>query len=164
METGGELFGEAVSCRPQCERLRAGAFVLRGLAAAESAEILKELVGILAQAPLRHMTTPGGFLMSVAMSNCGALGWVSDRSGYRYSPVDPESGRPWPAMPAVFSALATRAAMRVGHGGSFPMRASSIATSPARGSRCIRTGTSGGRTSGTGCRCPKRSAERPTTT
>jgi len=120
METGGELFGDVVSCRPQCERLRAGAFVLRGLAVAESAEILKELVGILAQAPLRHMTTPGGFLMSVAMSNCGPLGWVTDRRGYRYTPLDPESGRPWPAMPAVFTSLATQAAKRVGYGGFVP--------------------------------------------
>ena len=120
METGGDLFEDRVTCPPQCERLRAGAFVLRGLAVAESAEILKELVGILAQAPLRHMTTPGGFRMSVAMSNCGALGWVTDRGGYRYTPVDPESGRPWPAMPAVFTSLATRAAKRVGYGSFVP--------------------------------------------
>ena len=115
LETGGELFGDLLSLRPQCERLRAGAFVLRGFAVAESAEILEELVGILARAPLRHMTTPGGFRMSVAMSNCGALGWVTDRSGYRYTPVDPESGRPWPPMPEVFTSLATQAAKRVGY-------------------------------------------------
>ena len=70
-----------------------------------------------AAAPLRRMTTPGGFTMSVAMSNCGALGWVSDRRGYRYSPIDPDSGQPWPAMPAVLQDLATDSAARAGFAG-----------------------------------------------
>ena len=66
------------------------------------------------------MVTPGGFRMSVAMSNCGALGWVSDRSGYRYDPIDPDSGLPWPAMPLAFRALATAAAAAAGFDGFDP--------------------------------------------
>jgi alkylated DNA repair protein (DNA oxidative demethylase) len=120
MGTSGELFGALESHRPRSERLRAGAFVLRGFAIAESEAILKELPGLFAQAPLRHMTTPGGFRMSVSMSNCGVLGWVTDLSGYRYAPVDPESGRPWPAMPPLFTSLAARAAEQAGYAGFVP--------------------------------------------
>lgn len=120
MGTSGELFGALESHRPGSEPLRAGALLLRGFAIADSEAILKELPGLFAQAPLRHMTTPGGFRMSVSMSNCGVLGWVTDRSGYRYALVDPESGRPWPAMPAVFTSLAARAAGQAGFGGFIP--------------------------------------------
>ena len=73
-------------------------------------ETLARVVEIAAAAPFRHMITPGGFRMSVAMTNCGALGWVSDRNGYRYSPVDPETGLPWPPMPESFLRLASEAA------------------------------------------------------
>ena len=60
------------------------------------------------------MVTPGGFEMSVAMTNCGAAGWVTDRSGYRYQAHDPQGGAPWPAMPAGFLALAHEAASEAG--------------------------------------------------
>jgi alkylated DNA repair protein (DNA oxidative demethylase) len=120
MGASGELFAELENGRPRREQLRAGALVLRGFAVADSVTILTELPGLFAQAPLRHMMTPGGFRMSVSMSNCGALGWVTDRSGYRYTPVDPESGRPWPAMPAVLTSLAKRAAQEAGYGGFVP--------------------------------------------
>jgi alkylated DNA repair protein (DNA oxidative demethylase) len=63
------------------------------------------------------MVTPGGFRMSVAMTNCGDAGWVSDRSGYRYDAIDPDSGKRWPAMPPVFADLAARAAGRAGFDG-----------------------------------------------
>ncbi|WP_046238552.1 alpha-ketoglutarate-dependent dioxygenase AlkB, partial [Delftia tsuruhatensis] len=74
--------------------------VLRGHALPHAAPLLAAVDGVMAQAPLRHLVTPGGFTMSVAMTNCGALGWTSDRRGYRYSAIDPVSGQPWPAMPA----------------------------------------------------------------
>ncbi|HJU25375.1 MAG TPA: DNA oxidative demethylase AlkB, partial [Rhodanobacteraceae bacterium] len=96
------------------EALCDGARVLRGLALPREGEILDALKDVLRAAPLRHMVTPGGLRMSVAMSNCGALGWVSDRRGYRYSPHDPESGKPWPAMPRVFATLAVQAASQAG--------------------------------------------------
>ena len=52
--------------------------------------------------------------MSVAMTNCGSVGWVSDDTGYRYDPIDPESKQPWPAMPAVLRQLAAYAASDAG--------------------------------------------------
>jgi DNA oxidative demethylase len=69
---------------------------------------------IAAAAPFRHMETPGSRRMSVAMTNCGTLGWVTDHHGYRYDPRDPQSRTPWPAMPASFARLAERAAARAG--------------------------------------------------
>jgi DNA oxidative demethylase len=115
MNASGDLFAEPVDRRPRCERLRSDAVVLRGFALGDSSVVLEGLAGIFALAPLRRMTTPGGFRMSVSMSNCGTLGWITDRSGYRYTEVDPESGRPWPAMPAVFTSLAARAATEAGY-------------------------------------------------
>jgi alkylated DNA repair protein (DNA oxidative demethylase) len=102
--------------QPEGSQLLAeGAVVLRGFAAAETAGLLAALEGIAAAAPFRHMVTPGGLSMSVAMTNCGRLGWVSDRRGYRYDALDPESGQPWPAMPPVFRNLARRAAAAAGY-------------------------------------------------
>jgi DNA oxidative demethylase len=120
MKASGALFAESAHRMPRCERLRADAVVLRGFALADTPLLLEGLTGIITQAPLRQMTTPGGFRMSVSMSNCGALGWITDRSGYRYTGVDPQSGRCWPAMPAVFRRLAARAAARAGYGGFAP--------------------------------------------
>jgi len=99
---------------PAIELLAPGAMVLRAFALSHAAAILADVERVAAAAPFRHLVTPGGFRMSVAMTNCGPLGWVSDPSGYRYSSVDPESGRPWPAMPASFLRLATAAAERAG--------------------------------------------------
>jgi alkylated DNA repair protein (DNA oxidative demethylase) len=96
------------------EALGEGAVVLRGYALAAERELLAAVESVIAQAPLRQMTTPGGFRMSVAMTNCGSYGWVTDRSGYRYDPLDPESGKPWPSMPTAFSALAQDAALQAG--------------------------------------------------
>jgi DNA oxidative demethylase len=77
-------------------------------------QLLSALTLIEACAPFRNMVTPGGFTMSVALTNCGALGWTTDRHGYRYTGIDPDSGRPWPAMPHVFAGLARQAAAEVG--------------------------------------------------
>ena len=99
---------------PAREQLAPGAVLLRGRATSRAAVLLADLVAVLVEAPWRHMVTPGGFRMSVAMTNCGALGWVSDGSGYRYDAIDPESGRRWPAMPASFLALARQAAAEAG--------------------------------------------------
>lgn len=99
---------------PETITLAPGAVLLRGFALGDEQALLSGLHAVLAQAPPRHMLTPGGLAMSVAMSNCGALGWVSDRSGYRYQASDPRSGRPWPALPAPFATLARQAAARAG--------------------------------------------------
>ena len=102
------------------EVLDEGAVVLRGFALARAALLKDEVARVAASAPFRHLVTPGGLRMSVAMTNCGSLGWVSDRRGYRYDPLDPESGRPWPAMPDAMGALAREAAARAGHAGFAP--------------------------------------------
>jgi DNA oxidative demethylase len=101
-------------------RLAPGALLLGGFARPFEAPCLGALRRIVEQAPFRHMVTPGGHRMSIAITNCGAAGWVTDRTGYRYDAHDPERGRPWPAMPAVFSDLATQAAARAGFAGFTP--------------------------------------------
>lgn len=105
-----DLFEAAEAVEP----LAPGAAVLRGFARPHAAPLLADLQQVIAQAPFRQMVTPGGFRMSVAMTNCGALGWVSDSTGYRYDRLDPQSGRPWPGMPASFMRLAREAAARAG--------------------------------------------------
>ena len=102
------------------EELAAGACVLRGLALADDAELKRALAAVANAAPFRHMITPGGFRMSVAMTNCGGYGWVSDERGYRYSTADPQSGRRWPALPRVLAELAQRAAALAGYAGFAP--------------------------------------------
>ena len=99
---------------PSREAIGPASVVLRGWALPWEAALLNALPPLEAAAPLRHMDTPGGFTMSVALTNCGALGWVSDRRGYRYSASDPASGRPWPPMPEVFRQLAQDAAEAAG--------------------------------------------------
>lgn len=91
-----------------------GAMLLYGFARSVDRALLDALQDVAREAPFRHLVTPGGWRMSVAITNCGNVGWVSDRSGYRYDAIDPESGRRWPAMPAPFIDLATRAAGTAG--------------------------------------------------
>ncbi len=100
--------------------LAEGAMLLGGFALPVEGALLAALGAVATQAPFRHMVTPGGFTMSVAMTNCGAAGWVTDRRGYRYDANDPESDRPWPAMPAAFAELARRAAAAAGFDGFAP--------------------------------------------
>ncbi len=99
---------------PSREPLEEGAVLLRGFAAAEAAQLVEEVARVAATAPFRHLVTPSGHTMSVAMTNCGRVGWVSSRSGYRYDPIDPETGAPWPAQPEAFRDLAVRAAAEGG--------------------------------------------------
>lgn len=94
--------------------------LLRGFFTATQTELIADLRAIVAQAPFRHMVTRGGHTMSVAMTNCGARGWVTDRRGYRYDAVDPETGMPWPPMPLSFRELADRAAAAAGFPGFAP--------------------------------------------
>lgn len=108
-----ELFGDAHG-EPWTEPLAAGAVVLHGYALANEAALLSAIDAVTAAAPFRHMVTPGGFEMSVAMTNCGELGWVSDLRGYRYTTLDPLTDLPWPEMPQAFLSLAARAAAEAG--------------------------------------------------
>lgn len=100
--------------------LAPGAALLHGFAREEAGALLQAVETVLTQAPLRHMQTPGGYTMSVAMSSCGKLGWVSDASGYRYAACDPLTGQPWPTMPACLLHLAQRAAAQAGYADFMP--------------------------------------------
>lgn len=102
------------------ERIGEGAVVLRGFARDQAAALIAAIDEIATAAPFRNMVTPGGFRMSVAMTNCGRAGWITDRTGYRYEPTDPMTGRPWPALPALFRRLATSAAVAAGYRGFQP--------------------------------------------
>ena len=106
--------------RPARQAIAPGAVLLHGLALDDAPQLLADIVRVTAAAPLRHLVTPGGYRMSVAMSNCGPLGWVSDERGYRYSPTDPQSGERWPEMPGTFVRLAERAASLAGYAGFAP--------------------------------------------
>lgn len=97
------------------EPLDAGACVLRAFAVGREAALLEAIEHIATTAPLRHLVTPGGYRMSVAMTNCGPLGWVSDRRGYRYDAIDPLTRAAWPPMPALFLDLAAAAAGAAGY-------------------------------------------------
>ncbi|OZI34497.1 alpha-ketoglutarate-dependent dioxygenase AlkB [Bordetella genomosp. 10] len=111
----GHLFGDPEAEAPWDEAIAPGAVLLRRHACARAEALLAAAREVVAAAPMRHLVTPGGQTMSVAMTNCGEWGWVSDRRGYRYDPVDPASGRPWPPMPAVFLEVAREAAARAGY-------------------------------------------------
>ena len=99
---------------PPREQLEEGAVLLRGFATAEAPALVEDVARIAQAAPFRHLVTPGGYTMSVAMTNSGRVGWISDRTGYRYDPADPGTGAPWPAMPGAFLDLAVRAAAEAG--------------------------------------------------
>lgn len=114
------LFDSPNDVESRQEQLAPGAVVLRGFAIPDETTLLAALQDVIEKVPFRHMVTPGGFRMSVAMTNCGAFGWVSDRTGYRYDPVDPESGTPWARMPNSFLRLAKNAAAHAGFGEFVP--------------------------------------------
>jgi alkylated DNA repair protein (DNA oxidative demethylase) len=105
-----------------CEPIALGpdAWLLRSFARPPADALADAIARIAAAAPFRHLETPGGFHMSVAITNCGSLGWVSDRRGYRYTESDPASGRPWPAMPPVMAEFAAAAALAAGFRGFLP--------------------------------------------
>ena len=99
---------------PRDVPLAEGAILLGAFARSVDESLVAALQSVVSLAPFRRMITPGGRRMSVAMANCGRVGWVSDRAGYRYDARDPESGGPWPNMPHAFRDLATQAAEKAG--------------------------------------------------
>jgi DNA oxidative demethylase len=109
-----DLFELMAPQGPRKETIAEGAVLLRGAALPFERKLLPALNAVAAASPFRHMVTPGGYTMSVAMTNCGAAGWVTDRTGYRYDRVDPETGNPWPSMPDCFRDLAVAAATEAG--------------------------------------------------
>lgn len=111
---------DVLSAPGEPEQLGPGAFLFRQYATPLASELLDGIRAVSALSPFRQMTTPGGRRMSAAMTGCGDVSWVTDRCGYRYSEVDPETGKPWPAMPPAFSGLARDVAERAGFAGFEP--------------------------------------------
>ncbi|ADP18614.1 alpha-ketoglutarate-dependent dioxygenase AlkB [Achromobacter xylosoxidans A8] len=120
MATNLDLFGDDGAAQGGRVALGPQAVVLRGFALPVVDALLAGVDAVAAQAPFRHMDTPGGYTMSVALTNCGQLGWTSDARGYRYARIDPLSGQPWPAMPEAFLRLAQTAAAEAGFPGFEP--------------------------------------------
>ena len=118
MRVSGQLFDNA---QPGgSERIGEGAVLFRGRLTDLADEIVAAIREIAAQSPFRHLITPGGHRMSVSMTSCGELGWMSDRKGYRYTATDPRTGQSWPPMPALFSSLASEIAAEAGFEGYQP--------------------------------------------
>jgi DNA oxidative demethylase len=115
-----DLFDSVAEAQPSREEIAEGAVLLRGFVNPVENELIEAVRAIVAQSPFRRMTTPGGYQMSVAMTNCGERGWITDHTGYRYDPIDPRTRTPWPAMPPVFGDLARRAAEQGGFAGFAP--------------------------------------------
>jgi alkylated DNA repair protein (DNA oxidative demethylase) len=115
-----DLFDLPGEAQAGMESLAEGALVLHGFAVKQATALLAAIAEVGAVAPFRRMVTPGGYEMSVAMTNCGTAGWVTDRKGYRYARLDPESGKPWPALPPPLLALADAAAAMAGYVGFVP--------------------------------------------
>jgi alkylated DNA repair protein (DNA oxidative demethylase) len=115
-----DLFSDCAAARARQDPLGPGALILRGFAADFERELFVALQNVVSKSPFRHMTTPGGYRMSVAMTNCGSAGWIAGRSGYRYDPIDPMTGERWPSMPAAFSDLAGSAAAEARFAGFSP--------------------------------------------
>ncbi|WP_368541803.1 DNA oxidative demethylase AlkB [Enterobacter soli] len=107
-----DLFAES---EPWQEPLAPGATVLRRFALSRVPQLLEGIASVAARAPFRHMVTPGGYTMSVAMTNCGTLGWATDARGYVYAAHDPLTGHPWPPVPDAFQALCHDAAVAAGY-------------------------------------------------
>ena len=105
----GDLFEGLAEVESRYEQLGPGAVILRKFAVPAEMVLLAALQEVVTEAPFRHMITPGGYRMSVAMTNCGSLGWVADKTGYRYDAIDPVRGLRWPRMPESFRKLATTA-------------------------------------------------------
>ncbi len=125
------LFTDTTSSDPPlAEQLGPGSVILRRFGLAEESTLLHDLESVINAAPFRHMVTPGGFTMSVAMTNCGALGWISDRRGYRYEPADPQNKLSWPPMPASFLQLASAAASQARFDSFIPDACQSIVILP----------------------------------
>lgn len=112
----GDLLSRTRRSGTSVETLAEGALLLRGFACSDAKALIEALERILSTSPFRHMITPGGYRMSVALTNCGRAGWITDRRGYRYGTLDPINSRPWPPMPDAFLGVATRAAAAAGFG------------------------------------------------
>jgi hypothetical protein len=147
-----DLFAE-VTPPDEIQKLAEGAILLRRFAVNAAEPIVQTVWRIAEVSPFRHLITPGGYRMSVAMTNCGRAGWTTDRHGYRYVTIDPETGAAWPPMPPDFIGwLKPRRSGQVLRASSL-IPVSSTGMSPAQSYRCTRTGTKS-LMNHRSCRCP----------
>ena len=116
----GDLFTAEPRPEMATEALAESATILRRFVESRAPGLVEAVASITVSAPFRHMVTPGGYTMSIEMTNCGRLGWVTDRSGYRYVTTDPATGRSWPPLPPIFLDVATSAARAAGFPGFEP--------------------------------------------
>lgn len=133
-----DLFANA---EPWQESLADGAVILRRFAFNVAEQLIRDINDVASQSPFRQMVTPGGYTMSVAMTNCGHLGWTTNRQGYLYSPIDPQTNKPWPAMPHSFHDLCQCAATAAGYPDFQPDACLINRYALARNCRCIRIKT-----------------------
>jgi len=115
-----DLLSGLASGQTKPDTLADGATLLRGFAVEQASNLVAALGPITKMARFRHMITPGGYTMSVAMTNCGQVGWVTNRNGYHYDPQDPETNNAWPELPSAYTALAADAAAAAGYPGFVP--------------------------------------------
>lgn len=115
-----DLFGFEDTQHLGNEMLGKQAIVLRAFALPYLDQAFAALHNVINTSPLRQMVTPGGYTMSVTTTSCGQLGWVSDQDGYRYSRLDPHTGKHWPDIPASLLMLAADAANTAGFPGFVP--------------------------------------------
>jgi DNA oxidative demethylase len=112
------LFQDTFATKPVMEALQEGVVLIRR--AFDSEKLFAAIKTVIDAAPLRHMETPSGKKMSVAMTNCGDLGWTSSRAGYAYSKTDPLTTAPWPTMPQLLFDTAANLARLAGYSGFVP--------------------------------------------
>lgn len=115
-----DLFAADIRFRPARVEMAPGAVLLCQRALPMVSPILEAIAGIAARSPFRRMTTRGGFVMGVEMTNCGTAGWISDRKGYRYQAMDPLTQVPWPMMPPLLQSFASTVAGEAGFDGFVP--------------------------------------------
>jgi DNA oxidative demethylase len=118
MHTSDSLWPEPT--QSSIESLAEGVILLRAFCRDEAPALLDAVADLATSSPFRQMVVPSGHTMSVAMTNAGDLGWTTDRTGYRYTTLDPTTGRPWPPMSPPLRLLAERAAVAAGFPGFSP--------------------------------------------
>lgn len=98
--------------RPAIDEIYPDVFVLTNFV--ETHALFQAINRINQQSPFRKMMTPNGHETNIPFTNCGEYGWTSDKSGYRYSKINPHTNSAWPEMPSQFETFASSAAMKVG--------------------------------------------------
>src|ERR1700744_6423895 len=135
------LFDSVLGPRPPFDLLGPGTAILNGFALKYESDMAPLIQAISKLSPFRHMITPGGFRMSVALTNCGRYGWVSDRGGIGTTPSIQRQDNAGRGCPRIFGTWLELPHRQRAFRRSIPMRVLLIVTRRGRGSRFIRTRT-----------------------